>query len=182
MQTQDIVNAVQSAVSEVFSSMLGIEVEACPFIQDSSGRRSTDGVMSFVSLAGNWVGSGLFSCSAALACRLCSLFLMTESTHVDPDVLDAIGELANMIIGSFKTSAETSVGPLFLSIPTTIFGKSFGSKSLGSSEWIVMPFKCGEDSFEVWVWFAQSTPSQTHTRQSSIQLQTIAPGNRVGVN
>jgi chemotaxis protein CheX len=182
MQTQDIVHAIQSAVSEVFSSMLGIEVEPCPYIQDASGRRSTDGVMSFVSVAGNWVGCGLFSCSATLACRLCSLFLMTESTHVDPDVLDAVGELANMIIGSFKTTAEASVGQLYLSIPTTIFGKSFGSKSLGSSEWIVMPFKCGEDTFEVWVWFAKAAESHTHHRQTAIQLQIIAPGNRAEIN
>ena len=175
MQTQDIVSAVQSAVSEVFSSMLGIEVEPCPFVHDSTGRRSTDGVMSFVTLAGGWVGSGLLSCSAELACRLCSQFLMTESTHVDPEVLDAIGEIANMIIGNFKTAAESQIGPLYLSIPTTIFGKSFGSKSLGSSEWLVIPFKCGPDSFEVWVWFMPAAESQVH-RHTSIQLQPVAPG------
>lgn len=176
MQTQDIVSAVQSAVSEVFSSMLGIEVEPCPFIHDATGRRSTDGVMSFVSVAGSWAGSGLLSCSADFACRLCSMFLMTEATHVDPDVLDAVGEIANMVIGNFKTAAEANVGQLYLSIPTTIFGKSFGSKSLGSSEWIVMPFKCGDDTFEVWVWFAPAgIVAQVH-RHTSIQLQTVAPG------
>lgn len=175
MQTQDIVSAVQSAVAEVFSSMLGIEVEPCPFIHDSSGLRSTDGVMSFVTMSGGWIGSGLICCSAEFACKLCSMFLMTEATHVDPEVLDAVGEIANMVIGSFKTSAEAVVGPLSLSIPTTIFGKSFGSKSLGSSEWIVMPFKCAEGQFEIWVWFMPAARSQAH-RHNSIQLSTIAPG------
>ncbi len=177
MQTQDIVSAVQASVSEVFSSMLGMEVEACPYIQDATGQRSTDGVMSFVSLAGKWVGSGLLSCSANFACRLCSSFLMTETTHVDGEVLDAIGEIANMVIGSFKTVAEATVGQLYLSIPTTIFGKCFGSKSLGSSEWIVMPFKCGEDSFEIWVYFARAEESAA-LRHSSIQLHAVTPGRQ----
>ena len=177
MQTQDIVRTVQLAVADVFSSMLGIEVEPCPFIHDATGCRSTDGVMSFVSVAGSWAGSGLLICSAELACRLCSRFLMTESSHVDSDVLDAIGEIANMIIGNFKTAAEATIGQLYLSIPTTIFGKSFGSKGLGSSEWIVMPFKCGEDTFEVWVWFAQSQIAYT-PRHQTFQLQAVMPGLR----
>lgn len=172
MQRQDIVNAIQAAVSEVFSTMLGIEVQACPIQQDANGPRTAEGVMSFVGLSGNWVGSGLITCSSSFACRLCSSFLMTESTRVDGDVLDAVGEIANIIIGSFKTIAESAVGPLTLSIPTTIYGKSFMSKSLGSTEWTVLPFRNGDDVVEVWVCFKPASDSHAH-RHDAIQLQAV---------
>jgi chemotaxis protein CheX len=172
MQSQEIVTAIQTAVSEVFSTMLGIEVEPCDSRQDPVGPRTTEGIVSFVGLAGTWVGSGLISCHSSLACRLCSLFLMTDSTEVDEEVQDAIGEIANMVIGNFKTVAEAKVGPLTLSIPTTIYGQNFSSKSLGNNEWTVVPFKIEDKTLEVWVWFAPAARTQT-SRQGSIQLQAV---------
>jgi chemotaxis protein CheX len=172
MQSQNIVAAIQTAVSEVFSTMLGVQVEPCESRQDATGPRTTEGIMSFVGLAGTWVGSGLISCHSSLACRLCSLFLMTESTRVDEEVQDAIGEIANMVIGNFKTAAESLVGPLTLSIPTTIYGQNFSSKSLGCNEWTVMPFKIEGEMFEVWVWFAEAANAHA-PRQGTIHLQTV---------
>ena len=134
--------------------MLGVEivpepphiVKSCPAINNE--------VMAFLGLSGPWVGGGVLTCSAEFACRLCELFLTTETPALNEEVLDAIGELANMIIGNFKTAAEAIVGPLGLSVPTVIYGRNFISKSVGSSNWIIMPFTCGEDTFEVRFWFA----------------------------
>ena len=56
---------------------------------------------------------------------------MTESPAVNEEVLDAVGELTNMIIGNVKTVAEAIVGPLNLSVPTVIYGRNFTSRSLG---------------------------------------------------
>ena len=69
--------------------------------------------------------AGSISCTPALACRICSQMLMTESTAVDEEVLDAVAELTNMIIGSVKTDLEQHLGPLGLSIPTVVFGRNF---------------------------------------------------------
>ena len=55
--------------------------------------------------------------------------LMTESSAVDEEVLDAVAELTNMIIGGVKTDLEPTLGPLGLSIPTVVFGKNFKAKS-----------------------------------------------------
>ncbi len=167
MQTADIVKTVQTAVTDVFTTMLGLDVEVCPAYQDATGPRTSEGVMSLVSLSGTWVGSGQICCHSSFACKLCSQFLMTESTHVDSEVLDAIGEIANMVIGSFKTAAEAEVGPLNLSIPSTIYGKSFGSKSLGSTEWTVVPFRSGEDTLEVWIWFVPAA-GLVHERHGTL--------------
>ena len=45
-----------------------------------------------------------------LACRICSQMLMTESSAVNEEVLDAVAELTNMIIGSVKTDLESISG------------------------------------------------------------------------
>jgi chemotaxis protein CheX len=172
MQRQDIIQAVQSATAEVFSTMLGVEIENAPIRTDHSNPSVVEGVMAFVGIAGPWVGSGVISCSASFACRICELFLMTEASAVNEEVLDAVGELANMIIGNFKTAAEAVIGGLGLSVPTVIYGRNFTSKSLGNNAWLVLPFKCGEDTFEVRVWFAPAAES-TVTRHIVNHLQTV---------
>jgi chemotaxis protein CheX len=172
MQRQDIIQAVHSATAEVFSTMLGIEVETAPVHTDQSNPSVNEGVMAFVGIAGPWVGSGVISCTASFACRVCELFLMTEAVAVSEEVLDAVGELANMIIGNFKTAAEAMVGPLGLSVPTVIYGRNFTSKSLGNNDWLVLPFKCGDDSFEVRVWFAPASES-TVARHIVNHLQSV---------
>ena len=167
MEKSKIVEAVQSATAEVFQTMLGVEVELVPAFADQSHPAVVDGVLAVVGIAGPWAGNGVITCSAAFACRICELFLMTEATEVNDEVLDAVGELANMIIGNFKTAAEAEVGPLGLSVPTVIYGKSFTSKSIGNNDWIVMPFKTGEDIFEIRVWFAPAADASSSRHTSN---------------
>ncbi|MEO8130562.1 MAG: chemotaxis protein CheX, partial [Bryobacteraceae bacterium] len=90
--------------------------------------------------AGSWVGTGSVSCTAACACKISSQFLMAEYTSVNEDVLDAIAEITNMVIGNVKTLLEEDLGPMGLSIPTVIFGRNFASRTVGTFEWTVVPF------------------------------------------
>jgi chemotaxis protein CheX len=172
MQEQQIIQAVHAATVEVFLTMLGVEVEPAPVRADQSNPSIVEGLMAFVGISGPWVGSGMVSCTAAFACRICELFLMTEASAVNEEVLDAVGELANMIIGNFKTAAEAEVGALGLSVPTVIYGKNFMSKSLGNKDWLVMPFQCGDDTFEIRIWLAPATESNA-TRHIVNHMQTI---------
>jgi chemotaxis protein CheX len=59
---------------------------------------------------------------------------------IDDEVLDAFGELTNMIIGNFKTSLENQLGKMGLSIPAVVYGKNFSTRSPGNDEWTVIPF------------------------------------------
>lgn len=172
MEKQQIINAVQTATAEVFTTMLGMEVEPGEVHTDTSCPSVNEGVMAFVGIAGPWIGNGIISCDASFACRVCESFLMTEAPAVNEEVLDAVGELANMVVGNFKTAAEAEVGALALSVPTVIYGRNFTSKSLGSNDWLVLPFTCGDDRFEVRVWFAPAAESTPH-RQSTVILQAI---------
>src|SRR5450631_2753618 len=106
---------------------------------------ASDGVVSFIGIAGSWAGTGSLSCSAAMACRLCAAMLTTEAPSVNEDVLDAVAEITNMIIGSVKTDLEAEIGPLGLSIPTVVFGRNFKTRSAAAAEWIHVRFLWDED-------------------------------------
>jgi chemotaxis protein CheX len=149
IQRGEIVEYVRSAAGEVFSTMLGMEIEAAPEHEDTAAPQISDGVMAFVGMAGSWTGTGVISCSASFACRICAHLLMTEADSVNEEVLDAVGEVTNMIVGNFKTRAEEHLGALGLSIPTVIYGRNFTSRSIGHTNWIVLPFQCGGELLEV---------------------------------
>jgi chemotaxis protein CheX len=144
-----VVELLRQSAAEVFSTMLGLEVELDPPRTEKEAPTVGDGVLSVVGLGGSYTGAGWFLCSAAGACQLCTRLLMAESSSVDEDVLDAIGEITNMIIGNFKSMVEDRVGPLGLSIPTVIYGRNFTSRSVAQEDWIVQPFRCLNESMEV---------------------------------
>ena len=135
-----IVESITQSAGNVFSTMLGSHLDSGEVTIETSSADPNDGVVSFIGIAGTWAGTGSISCSPALACRVCAAMLMTEATAVNEDVLDAVAELTNMIIGSVKTDLEQHLGPLGLSIPTVVFGRNFKTRSAATTEWINVLF------------------------------------------
>jgi chemotaxis protein CheX len=146
-----IVKAVAAATQEVFSTMLAAEArQQAPYAERIPN--VSDGVVAFIGLAGKWTGAGMLSCSPALACKLASQLLMAdypEGEAVSEDVLDAVAEIANMVIGNVKNLLEEELGPMGMSIPTVIFGRNFTTRSVAQGEWIVTPFDCSGERLEV---------------------------------
>ena len=168
-----IVEAVRAATTEVFNTMLGMEIQAGQPYVETNAPGPSDGVASLVGLAGAWTGTGSIYCSAAFACRLCSQFLMTEFRSVDEEVLDAVAELSNMIIGNFKNLIEPELGPLMLSIPTVVFGRNFTTRNLGKHEWTVVPFHCGADRLDVQICLIAARENVQGLRSGFCRLHPI---------
>jgi chemotaxis protein CheX len=135
-----IVDMLHSATEEVLSTMLNVEARPeAAYTEHQPGK--SDGIVSFVGIAANeWAGTGSLHCESDVACVLASRFMMSEITNVDDEVMDAFGELTNMIIGNFKNHLEAHLGPMALSIPTVVYGKNFSTRSPGHEDWIVVPF------------------------------------------
>ncbi len=147
---QDVlVRAIGDATTEVFSTMLGLSAEAGASYHEENPPGPAEGVVSLIGLAGPWAGTGSVSCSGPFACRLSSQLLMSEFSAVDSEVLDAVAELTNMIVGNVKTVLEVDLGPMGLSIPTVVFGKNFITRSGGNGRWTVVPFHCEGERVEV---------------------------------
>jgi chemotaxis protein CheX len=88
--------------------------------------------------------------------------LMTEATAVDEEVLDAVAELTNMIIGSVKNDLESHLGPLGLSIPTVVFGRNFKTRSAGTSEWTVVRYVCDSEPLIIRLFLAPAENTTSH--------------------
>jgi chemotaxis protein CheX len=145
------VNAICSATQEVFTTMLSDQVVPGEPYSERSSAGGAEGVVALMGMTGAWIGTGMVTCSATLACKLSSLLLMAESvgTSVDEEVLDSVAEITNMIIGNVKNLLEEQVGELNLSIPTVVYGRNLMTRSVNESEWIVVPFECEGERLEV---------------------------------
>ena len=149
MEKAFVMDAIRSATSEVFSMMLGMDVTPGNAYTASSAPTPQAGIQSFIGLTGSWVGTGSIACTPELACQAAANLLLAEYPTVNEEVLDAIAEMTNMIIGNVKTALETTLGPMGLSIPTVIFGRNFMSRTSASTEWMVVPFHIADEVVEV---------------------------------
>lgn len=154
-----ITEAIRQSAAEVFATMLGVEIGGGVSSVEAAAPEANDGVVALIGVAGQWTGTGSLSCSPQLACRICAHMLMTEAGSVNEEVLDAVAELTNMIIGGAKTALEAELGPLGLSIPTVVFGRNFRTKSAIHSEWVVVRFSWEGETLEVKLCLARSEKS-----------------------
>jgi chemotaxis protein CheX len=101
---------------------------------------------------------------------MASLMLMSDFSSIDAEVLDAVGEITNMVIGAFKQQLEEVVGMMTISIPTVIYGHNFTAKHLGDEEWVMVPFTCEKASFEVQVCLSRKRLQPHATTRVSIPM------------
>jgi chemotaxis protein CheX len=148
MKTLDhgrVTDSIRSATRDVFSLMMGLEIQAEAPYEEANSTGNVDGVVALIGLAGQWTGGGILQCDAGLARKFYSSLLATEcpadSDGVTEEVLDAVAEIANMIIGNVKNEIERDLGPIGMGIPSVVYGRNFTTRNAGSN-WIVSPFSC----------------------------------------
>jgi chemotaxis protein CheX len=157
----DLCEAIKTAASDVFSTMLGVELKPGEVFTEKMEAAPASGVVSLIGLAGPWIGTGSVSCTAEFACRIASAMLMTEYPAICEDVLDAVAEITNMIIGNVKTTLENRLGNMLLSTPTVIYGRNFQTRSARNQEWTVVPFEWESDRMCVQVCIAPNPDAVT---------------------
>ena len=167
---EELVQAIRSATEEVFTTMLNVAVTPGEVFVEKEEVEPSSGVVSLIGLAGSWVGSGSLACSAGCAAKIASALLMAPYTAIDDDVLDAVAEVTNMIIGNVKTALEVHLGAMGLSTPTVIYGRNFQTRSSGNQKWTVVPFTLEEDRMCVQVCIAPSDDSGKKTTRTGFPV------------
>jgi chemotaxis protein CheX len=98
--------------------------------------------------------------------------LMTETpASIDNDVMDAVAEVANMVVGSAKTSFEEVIGPIGMSIPTVIYGRNFVVHSASEIPVTCMSFTVCDLTLRVSMSLAPSTARCDARRVAHYMLQ-----------
>jgi chemotaxis protein CheX len=147
---QEIEHAISKASREVFETMLNLPLEIDPSVmRNVIEPENFHGVVALVGVAGSWTGTGHISCSPHFARQLAGALLMTKYDSVNEDVLDAVAEVANMIIGNVKTIFEERLGSLALTVPTVIFGRNYRTRSAGVKNWVLVRLRSGAENMDI---------------------------------
>lgn len=168
-----IVAAITTSTADVLSTMLELEATVGDSVLAKEEAEPSSGLVSLIGLAGSWAGTGSLGCSGALACTLAAHLLASPFEAVNEEVLDAVGEITNMIIGNVKTLLEEKVGPMGLSTPTVIFGRNFQTRSARIHAWTVVPFTIGSERMLVQLCVAPNEEKNRTTLRPGFQMPHI---------
>ena len=168
-KNEQFLQVVQDTTCQVFATMLGLEVKAGSCTIESRSTVPSSGIVAMVGMAGAVSGNGCLCLSKEFACHAASTFLMSEYTEVNDDVLDAVAELSNMIVGGLKTSLEEQLGPMGLSIPTIVFGENYITRSPNLGERMVVSFtyetETMKEQFSVLVTIISENQNRSYLRE-----------------
>jgi len=128
---------LETATREIFEIMLGLRLTRVaadpPVVAD---------VTVMVGFSGQWRGVFGLHCQAHTACRLATLALGCPTDEFDERVLDAVGEIANMVAGSFKSKIPGLGENSLLSVPSIISGADYHLHSASGGEHLEMSLSC----------------------------------------
>ncbi len=161
-----IIETIQTATAKVFSTMIDKQLKLEEVHEEGLKTSGLREVVARISLSGDCTLTSQVKCSEEVACRIASAMLMEDRPTVDADVLDALAEVANMIMGSVKTDLDQQLGVTNLGLPTAVQeGVGGASNSLG---WVVIPFVVENEQFSLRVCF-EPQPKLLHSAGSMVE-------------
>jgi chemotaxis protein CheX len=142
------INPFIHALANTFKTMLNCEVKRGDLLLKEKAASLLD-ISGVIGLSGKTVGTVVLSLSESLAIKAASTMLMCELTEINDDVIDAVGELANMVAGSAK--AELEEYELSVSLPNVVTGKNHEVRFPSQVQPICIPYSTpwGELKVEV---------------------------------
>ncbi len=136
----EYINPFIVSTTNVFSTMLSCELaRGAPTLKETHCPEYE--VSGIIGMTGKAAGTVVVSLSRTAAIRCAAALLDEEPTafhEVDRDVIDAIGELANMIAGGAKGQLEEL--SLSISLPSVICGKNHTVSFPSEATPISIPF------------------------------------------
>jgi chemotaxis protein CheX len=136
----DYVNPVIEGLENVFSTMLNSTVQriGLGLMENNQALYPVSGI---IGIGGKGVGTVVVSMEESVAIKVAEIMLMMEGlTEVDNDVLDAVGEITNMICGDAK--AKLAQFQLKISLPNILHGANCMLHFPQKAHPISIPFKC----------------------------------------
>lgn len=104
----------------VFSTMLGWEVKLTEVARVNTYLAKHD-VSGIIGFSGAVRGTVVISLDQEVALSAVEAFLGMRPTSIDADVMDSVGELANMVAGGAKE--RIGIAGIGLGLPTSVAGK-----------------------------------------------------------
>ena len=151
----ELLGLLRDDVSEIFSTMLGREISPCPLLADLD-TRFKNCVTAIICMSGSYVGAVSVHATPVAAMEITSWMLEMPINSVSADVTDAMGEITNMVAGSFKHHFVTGGRDVRLTPPTvTAVNERFRSPD-SLPDMLALMFEAGSDhilvtvNLEIW--------------------------------
>jgi len=123
--TVELTNYVEAFVDvtvNTFKDFMGVEIASRhPFFLDPEKEFEWD-ISAVIGLSGIVKGAVIVSMKSELAIKLTDILAGPGHTKIDADVVDAVGEINNIIAGNIKPKVPNGE-KIVISIPTIIKGK-----------------------------------------------------------
>ncbi len=142
----EYINPFLVSTSSVFSQMLGINVtRQAPFIRrDFQPQHDVTGI---IGLTGKTTATVAVSVPKQMALTVTGTLLGETPDDINNQVVDAVGEITNMVAGGAKAQLESLA--LNLGLPTVIIGKSSFIAFPSAATPMSIPFDCPLGAFVV---------------------------------
>ncbi|MDZ4849638.1 MAG: chemotaxis protein CheX [Pirellulaceae bacterium] len=136
---EDFTTPFIESTKSIFSKMLGWEVElGCT--KRSSHFRSNHDISGIIGFTGAIRGTIVIGLDEKFAFAAAEAFFGGKPTEIDSEVLDMVGELANMIGGNAKE--RMTITGVNLGLPTVICGKDHKVSFDPGAQVEILPFTC----------------------------------------
>jgi len=134
----EYINPFVTSTYSVFATMLGWEItRGAPFVKDTS--QPHHDVSGVIGLSGKAKGTIVLSLDRDVALAATEALLGERPEEIGEQVVDAVGELANMIAGGAKAKLEQFA--MRVSLPSVITGRSHVIQFPSNATQIAIPFQ-----------------------------------------
>ena len=149
------VNAYLIAVQNVFKTMVGVEILiGKPALK--TNRFTSGEVTGVIGFAGDKRGSFSLAFTRSSAVFMSRSMVGESVVDITPEVIDAIGEITNIISGQFRVEIEKLGYKLSAALPTVIVGQNVEISFITKVPVIVLPFtfQAGEEKGQLFLDFS----------------------------
>ena len=150
----EFINPFIGATKRVFETMIGVTVDrGLPYLRRQG--ETHEGLIGVIGLTGGAIGIAAICVCNDAAINICERFIGTRPAEVDAEVIDAVGELINMIAGNAKSQLETY--ELSISLPSIIRGREQAIAFPQQINPICIPFSSPIGNFIIQIGFSVPT-------------------------
>lgn len=155
------INPFLDGAKEVLKTMAFIDATAGKAYLKKGDMAHGD-VSGIIGITGDAIGSLAVSFHTSCICGIVSSML--GETHTEPtrEVLDAVGELTNMISGVARTHMERNGLSVYAAIPSVVVGEGHTINHILKAPSIVIPFSTPQGEFVIDVCIK---PTEAHMKQ-----------------
>ncbi len=151
----DYINPVITSLEDTFGTMLGCKIERTGLML-MENNQALQPVSGIIGVSGKAVGTIVLSLAASVAVKSAQVMLMDDSLNeINDDVMDAVGELTNMVTGGAKAKLEKF--SLSMSLPNVLCGDNCRLHFPQNAHPIAVPFQCPWGALALQVGFSFPT-------------------------